>query len=129
MELSIEQHQALLKVLKLRFEKHINRHGDLEWAKIQAKLDAHPEKLWSLHEMESTGGEPDVIGYDKKTGEYLFYDCSAESPTMGHHLIMLLEGFVARLECKFRAASAGFLQNNHVPLHNPLDHMPYYPAC
>ncbi len=81
MELSIEQHQALLKVLKLRFEKHINRHGDLEWAKIQAKLDAHPEKLWSLHEMESTGGEPDVIGYDKKTGEYLFHDCSAESPT------------------------------------------------
>lgn len=79
-ELSPEQREELLSVLKTRFEKNMNRHQDLEWPKIQAKLDADPEKLWSLDEMESTGGEPDVVGYDKKTGEYIFYDCSAESP-------------------------------------------------
>src|SRR5687767_1719467 len=77
-ELSPEQHKGLLKVLKARFEKNMNRHKGLEWAKVQAKLEA--EKLWSLNEMERTGGEPDVVGHDKKTGEYIFYDCSAESP-------------------------------------------------
>jgi hypothetical protein len=66
--------------LKARFEKNMNRHKGLEWAKVQAKLEANPEKLWSLYEMERTGGEPDVVGYDKKTGEYIFDDCSAESP-------------------------------------------------
>ena len=70
----------LLQALKVRFEENMNRHKGLEWAKVQARLKAHPEKLWSLSEMESTGGEPDVVGYDKKTGEYIFYDCSAESP-------------------------------------------------
>src|SRR4029453_16604174 len=70
----------LLQALKVRFEENMNRHKGLEWAKVQARLQAHPEKLWSLSEMESTGGEPDVVGYDKKTGEYIFYDCSAESP-------------------------------------------------
>src|SRR3954454_19107287 len=79
-ELSPEQREELLRVLKARFEKNMNRHKGLEWAKIQAKLEADPEKLWSLHEMERTGGEPDVVGYDKKTDEYIFYDCSAESP-------------------------------------------------
>jgi len=79
-ELPAEQREALLKTLKARFEKNMNRHKGLEWAKIQAKLDAQPEKLWSLNEMESTGGEPDVVGYDKQADEYLFYDCSAESP-------------------------------------------------
>ena len=79
-ELSPEQREKLLRALKARFEKNANRHVGLEWAKVQAKLDAHIEKLWSLNEMECTGGEPDVIGYDKKTGEYIFYDCSAESP-------------------------------------------------
>src|SRR5215831_19331581 len=80
MELSAELHDELLKTLKTRFEKHMNRHGSLEWAKVQEKLVANPEKLWSLHEMERTGGEPDVVGHDAKTGEYIFYDCSAETP-------------------------------------------------
>ena len=75
-----EQRDELLKALKARFEKNMNRHKGLEWAKVQAKLEANAEKLWSLNEMESTGGEPDVVGHDKKTGEYTFYDCSAESP-------------------------------------------------
>jgi len=79
-DLNIKQREELLGVLKARFEKNMNRHKGLEWAKIQAKLEADPEKLWSLHEMERTGGEPDVIGYDEKTSEYIFYDCSAESP-------------------------------------------------
>ena len=79
-KLSPAQHQALLKALKARFEKHANRHKGLEWAKVQARLDANADKLWSLHEMERTGGEPDVVGHDKKTGEFVFYDCSAESP-------------------------------------------------
>jgi hypothetical protein len=80
MELSPEQSEELLKTLQVRFEKNMNRHKGLEWPKIQAKLEAHPEKLSSLNAMESTGGEPDVVDYDKKTGEYIFYDCSAESP-------------------------------------------------
>ncbi|MFX1454905.1 MAG: DUF4256 domain-containing protein, partial [Promethearchaeota archaeon] len=79
-DLSPEEREGLLRVLKARFEKNMNRHKDLEWAKVQAKLKANVEKLWSLNEMERTGGEPDVIGHDKKTGEYIFYDCSAESP-------------------------------------------------
>jgi hypothetical protein len=79
-ELSPEQHEELIRTLKARFEKNMNRHKDLEWTKVQAKLEANPEKLWSLHEMERTGGEPDVVNYDQKTGEYIFYDCSAESP-------------------------------------------------
>jgi hypothetical protein len=74
------QRDELLKTLKTRFEKNMNRHKSLEWTKVQAKLEANAEKLWSLYEMEETGGEPDVVGYDKKTGEYIFYDCSAESP-------------------------------------------------
>ena len=78
--LSPEQREELLRALKARFEKNINRHKNLEWAKVQAKLEANTEKLWSLGEMERTGGEPDVVGFDEKTGEYIFYDCSAESP-------------------------------------------------
>src|SRR5438445_2820246 len=79
-ELSTEQREELLRALNSRFEKNMNRHKGLEWAKVQAKLEANAEKLWSLNEMERTGGEPDVVGHDKKTGEYIFYDCSAESP-------------------------------------------------
>ncbi|MDT3428840.1 hypothetical protein J2Z22_004434 [Paenibacillus forsythiae] len=79
-ELSPEQREGLLKILSARFEKNMNRHQGLEWANVQAKLEANTEKLWPLHEMERTGGEPDVIGHDNKTGEYIFYDCSAESP-------------------------------------------------
>jgi hypothetical protein len=79
-KLSPEQREELLRTWKTRFEKNKARHKGLEWAQVQAKLEANPGKLWSLHQMEETGGEPDVIGYDKKTGEYIFYDCSAESP-------------------------------------------------
>jgi hypothetical protein len=79
-ELSSKQRDELLRALKARFEKNMNRHKGLEWAKVQAKLEANAVKLWSLNEMERTGGEPDVIGQDKKTGEYIFYDCSAETP-------------------------------------------------
>lgn len=79
-ELSKDQATELLKVLKARFEKNMNRHEGMEWDKVQAKLEASPQKLWSLDAMEETGGEPDVVGVDKKTGEYIFYDCSAESP-------------------------------------------------
>ena len=79
-KLSPGQQEELLKVLKARFEKNKSRHKNIEWAKVQAKLEANPKKLWSLDEMEATGGEPDVIGYDKKTDEYIYCDCSAESP-------------------------------------------------
>jgi hypothetical protein len=79
-ELALEQREDLFKLLKARFEKNINRHEVLEWDKIQAKLEGNTEKLWSLNEMERTGGEPDVVGYDKEKDEYIFYDCSAESP-------------------------------------------------
>jgi hypothetical protein len=78
--LSSSQREELLGALKARFEKNMNRHRGLEWAEIQAKVEANAEKLWSLNEMERTGGEPDVVGHDKRTGEYIFYDCSAESP-------------------------------------------------
>jgi class 3 adenylate cyclase len=78
--LSPEQREELIGELKARFEKNMNRHEGLEWAKVKAKLEADAEKLWSLHEMERTGGEPDVVGFDKSAGEYIFYDCSAESP-------------------------------------------------
>jgi hypothetical protein len=79
-DLSLEQHEELLRALKARFEINLNRHKGLEWTKLQAKLEANPKKQWSLNEMERTGGEPDVVGYDKETSEYIFYDCSAESP-------------------------------------------------
>jgi len=79
-ELSPKQREELLKILKTRFEKNMNRHKNIDWAKVQAKLESNKEKLWSLNEMEKTGGEPDVVGHDKKTGEYVFYDCAPESP-------------------------------------------------
>ncbi|MBS1538981.1 MAG: DUF4256 domain-containing protein [Bacteroidetes bacterium] len=79
-ELSLQQRDEQLETLQVRFEKNMNRHKGLDWATVQAKLEVNPEKLWSLSEMERTGGEPDVVGYDKKTDEYIFYDCSLESP-------------------------------------------------
>ncbi|WP_100407755.1 DUF4256 domain-containing protein [Bacillus solitudinis] len=79
-ELSLEQREELLRTLKARFEKNMNRHGGIEWTEVQAKLEATPEKLWPLNEMEVTGGEPDVVVHDKETDEFIFYDCSAESP-------------------------------------------------
>jgi len=99
-ELSPEQHEELLRALKARFEKNMNRHKGLEWAKIQAKLEANTEKLWSLNEMERTGGEPDVIGHDKKTGEYIFYDCSAESPKGRRYVCYDREGQEGRKKQK-----------------------------
>jgi hypothetical protein len=79
-KLSAAEHKELLSTLKARFEKNMHRHKNIEWANVQARLEAGKEKLWSLNEMEITGGQPDVVGHDKKTGEYIFYDCSAESP-------------------------------------------------
>ena len=99
-ELSSGQRQELLKTLKARFEKNMNRHKGLEWAKVQAKLEANTEKLWSLNEMERTGGEPDVVGHDKKTGEYIFYDCSEESPKGRRSLCYDREALEARKEHK-----------------------------
>ena len=80
MELSLEQREDLLSTLKARFEKNMNYHKGIEWDKVEARLEVNSDKLWSLNKMERTGGEPDVVGLDKKTGEYIFYDCSAESP-------------------------------------------------
>jgi hypothetical protein len=99
-ELSPEQREELLRALKARFEKHMNRHKGLQWAKVQAKLEANTEKLWSISEMERTGGEPDVVGQDKKTGEYVFYDCSAESPKDRRSLCYDGEALESRKEHK-----------------------------
>ena len=100
MKLSPEQHEELLRALKARFEKNMNRHEGLEWAKVQAKLEANPEKLWSLNEMERSGGEPDVVGHDKKTGENIFYDCSAESPEGRRNVCYDREALESRKEFK-----------------------------
>src|SRR4051795_1424882 len=99
-QLSAQQREELLKTLKARFEKNVNRHKGLEWAKVHSRLDASSEKLWSLHEMERTGGEPDVVGHDKKTGECIFYDCSAESPAGRRSLCYDREALEARKEHK-----------------------------
>ncbi|HZH74811.1 MAG TPA: DUF4256 domain-containing protein [Archangium sp.] len=99
-ELSPDQREELLRTLKARFEKNMKRHEGLEWAKVQARLEANPEKLWSLHEMERTDGEPDVIGHDKKTGEYTFCDCSAESPKGRRSVCYDREALEARKEHK-----------------------------
>lgn len=94
------QREELLKALKARFEKNINRHEGLEWATVQAKLEANPAKLWSLHEMERTGGEPDVVGLDKKTGEFIFFDCAAESPGGRRSVCYDREALESRKEAK-----------------------------
>ena len=99
-ELSPEQHEELLRALKVRFEKNMKRHKGLEWAEVQAKLEANPEKLWSLNEMERTGGDPDVVGYDKETGEYIFYDCSTESPKGRRSICYDQEALESRKEHK-----------------------------
>jgi len=99
-ELSVAERDDLLKELKARFDKNMNRHKSLEWAEVQAKLEARTEKLWSLNEMERTGGEPDVVGFDKKTAQYIFYDCSAESPKGRRSLCYDREALEARKENK-----------------------------
>lgn len=99
-ELAPERRQELLQALKARFEKNLNRHKGLEWAAIQAKLEANPEKLWSLNEMEKTGGEPDVVGHDSGTDESVFFDCSAESPKGRTSVCYAREGLESRKEHK-----------------------------
>jgi hypothetical protein len=106
-ELSPEQREELLRAMKVRFEKNMNRHKGLEWAKVLAKLETNNEKLWSLNEMERTGGEPDVIGYDEKTGEFIIYDCSAESPNGRRNVCYDREALESRKE--------------HKPLYNAID--------
>lgn len=100
MTLTKKQREDLLKTLKVRFEKNMNRHQGLEWAKVQAKLEANTEKLWSLNEMERTGGEPDVVGHDKKTDEYIFYDCAADSPKGRRSICYDREALESRKENK-----------------------------
>ena len=100
LELSPAQREELFSTLKARFEKHMNRHKGLAWAAVQAKLEANPDKLWSLHEMERTGGEPDVVGHDGATGETTFYDCCAESPKGRRSLCYDREALESRKEYK-----------------------------
>lgn len=100
MKLTPEQQQELIGILKTRFEKNMNRHAGMQWGKVQAKLDANAEKLWSLNEMEITGGEPDVVAYDENTGEYVFYDCVAESPKGRRSVCYDHEALEARKEYK-----------------------------
>ena len=97
-ELSVAQTHELLHTLKTRFEKNMERHKGIEWIKVQAKLEANTDKLWVLDEMEITGGEPDIVDYDEKTGEYIFYDCSAESPKGRRSICYDLEGLESRKE-------------------------------
>src|SRR5919198_4769040 len=99
-ELSSDERKELLRALKARFENNMSRHTGLEWAEVQAKLETNIEKLWSLYEMERTGGEPDVVGHDKKTGEYVLYDCSAESPDGRRSVCYDREALEARKEHK-----------------------------
>jgi len=99
-ELSQEQHEELLRILKVRFDKNMKRHTGLEWPEVQAKLEASIEKMWWLYEMERTGGEPDVVNYDNNTGEYVFYDCSAESPKGRRSLCYDREALESRKEYK-----------------------------
>ena len=105
--LSKKQREEILETLKARFEKNMYRHRGLEWAKVQAKLEASADKLWSLHEMERTGGEPDVVDHDKKTGEYIFYDCSAESPKGRRSLCYDREALESRKEAKPKDNAVG----------------------
>src|SRR6187399_1736651 len=99
-ELSPKEREELLTALKARFETNTSRHKGLEWAKVQAKLEANAEKLWSLNEMEKTGGEPDVVGHDKKSGEYIFFDCSVETPKDRRSLCYDREALDSRKENK-----------------------------
>ena len=105
--LSSPRREELLKTLKARFDKNMNRHKGVDWTKVQARLENSPEKLWSLNEMEATGGEPDVVGFDKQTGEYVFYDCSAESPKGRRSICYDPEGLASRKEHKPKNSAVG----------------------
>jgi hypothetical protein len=106
-ELSSKQQQDLIKTLKLRFEKNMQRHPGMDWTKVQSKLESEPSKLWSLNEMESTGGDPDVIGFDKKNGVYIFCDCSAESPAGRRSICYDQEALDSRKENKPKHSAIG----------------------
>ncbi len=106
-ELSLEQRKGLLRGLKARFEQNMKRHQGLAWTKVQAKLEANPGKLWSLHEMERTGGEPDVVRHDQKTGEYIFYDCAPQTPGDRVSLCYDDEALAARKEHKPKGSALG----------------------
>lgn len=115
-KLSTEQRDELLRTLKARFEKNTNRHKGLEWAKVEAKLKADTKKLWSLNEMERTEGEPDVVGSDKKTGEFIFYDCSAESPKGRRSVCYDAEALESRKEHKPANSAVGMATDMGVEL-------------
>ena len=115
-ELSPEERQQLLGTLKARFEKNMNRHNGLEWAAVQATLEVNPGKLWSLSEMERTGGEPDVAGYDEQTDEYIFYDCSAESPRGRRSICYDPEALAARKENKPADSAVGMAADMGIEL-------------
>ncbi|MDN4604980.1 DUF4256 domain-containing protein [Paenibacillus sp. F6_3S_P_1C] len=117
-ELSSEQREGLLKALKARFEKNMNRHPGMEWASLQAKLEAQPEKLWSLHEMERTGGEPDVVDYDSEADEYIFVDCSAESPKGRRSICYDREALESRKEHKPQNNAVGMAADMGIELLN-----------
>jgi len=111
-----EQAEELLATLGARFRKHMERHEGIEWQDVQARLEAHPDKLWSLHEMERTGGEPDVIGYDEQTGEYIFVDCSAESPKGRRSVCYDQEALESRKEHKPKASAVGMAEEMGIEL-------------
>jgi hypothetical protein len=115
-EVSKKQNEELFNTLKARFEKNMNRHKGIEWAKVQARLEADTGKLWSLNEMESTGGEPDVVGHDKKTGEYILYDCSAESPKGRRSLCYDDEALESRKENKPEDSAVGMAADMGIEL-------------
>ena len=116
MKLSSAQREELLNTLKARFEKNMNRHKGLEWAKVQAKLEGDTGKLWSLSEMERTGGEPDVVSYEKKTGEYIFYDCAAESPKGRRSVCYDREALESRKEHKPANSAVGMATDMGIEL-------------
>ena len=114
--MSPKERESLLKVLKSRFEKNMNRHKGVEWAKVQLKLEASPEKLWSLQEMENSGGEPDVVGYDKKKEAYIFYDCSAETPKDRRSICYDEEARASRKEHKPKNSATGMAEDMGIEL-------------
>lgn len=115
-KLSVEERAALLTTLKTRFEKNMNRHKGLDWTGVQAKLERDSKKLWSLSEMEKTGGEPDVVGFDKKNGEYIFYDCSAESPKGRRSVCYDAEALESRKEHKPANSAVGMATDMGIEL-------------
>jgi len=115
-KLSASQARELIGILKARFEKHNDRHKGIAWDKVQARLEAHPAKLWSLNEMEMTGGEPDVVGYDPTTGEYIFFDCAAESPKGRRSICYDREALESRKEHKPKDSAAGMAADMGIEL-------------